>query len=193
MRIYIDSRAGMTEIQKRLVDDHIATLSRVIDHPISRVDRKADANMFILFELTARLPKAIGDYYSKTPFTRELLDKSVCIARLHATAAGEILRVFIAIPPGKARARGKLPACVVEEITQGLGLPNDSDDLYPSIFNDKSVFDELPPLDKLFLQVLYDPHLVPGMDADQVRPLVRKILKERLPAVRERFKGLMGD
>ncbi len=191
VRIYIDSRAGMTEIQQRLVDEHIEALSDVFDHPVSRVERRDDANMFILFELSGRLPEAIGDYYSKVPFSNTLLEQSVCIARLHATPEGEIGRVFIAIPPDKARARAKLPACVVEEITQGLGLPNDSDDLYPSIFNDKSVFDRLTPLDKLLLQVLYDPRLKPGMSAGKVRPKVRMIIRERLPAMREKFKGLI--
>ncbi|MET0093725.1 MAG: DUF2927 domain-containing protein [Sedimenticola sp.] len=184
VRIYIDSRAGLPKIQQRLVDEHIATLNHLIDHPIQRVDDKSDANMVILFELSGRLSRAVGDYYERPPFSEQLLDKSVCVARLHATSMGEIRRVFIAIPPDKARNRAKLPACVIEEITQGLGLPNDSDNLFPSIFNDKSVFDELTPLDKMFLQVLYDQRLKPGMDVLSVRPLVRTIVRERLQAIR---------
>lgn len=191
VRVYIDHRIGFETIQQQLVDDHLATLASLIDLPIERVKSRKKANMVILFEHSSKLFSSIGDYYPKPPFSQELIDQSICLARMHTRASGEIHRVFIVIPPDKARERGKLLACVVEEITQALGLPNDSDKVYPSIFNDRSIDELLSPVDKLLLQVLYDPRLKPGMTADRVLPLARIIMRERLPAMRERFRSLI--
>ena len=77
----------------------------------------------------------------------------------------------------QARARGKLVACIVEEITQVLGLPNDSDKAYPSIFNDHTPEDLLSPLDVVLLKLLYEQELKVGMTEREAKPIVRKILK----------------
>lgn len=69
-------------------------------------------------------------------------------------------------------------ACVHEEIAQGMGLPNDSPTVRPSIFNDDEEFALLTPHDALLLRILYDPRLSPGMTPDQARPMVRAIAQE---------------
>jgi hypothetical protein len=66
---------------------------------------------------------------------------------------------------------------VVEEVTQVMGLPNDSEKAYPSIFNDKTPDDLLSPLDVILLKLLYEPELKTGMSEQQVRPIVKTILK----------------
>jgi len=72
--------------------------------------------------------------------------------------------------------------CFHEEITQGLGLANDSDLVRPSIFNDDEEFSLLTVQDKLMLKMLYDPRLHPGMTIEQARPVVEQIAGELLPA-----------
>ncbi len=74
-------------------------------------------------------------------------------------------------------SRGLLPSCIVEELTQSMGLTNDSDWVYPSIANDKSVLDLLTGLDYLLLKLLYHPDLKTGMSIAQSTPIVRRILK----------------
>lgn len=81
-----------------------------------------------------------------------------------------------------ARARGKLVACVVEELTQLLGLPNDSELVFPSIFNDRSTDEFLSPLDVMLLRMLYDPRLKAGMDLATTRPLAQQIATELIRA-----------
>ncbi|WP_245875441.1 DUF2927 domain-containing protein [Tabrizicola aquatica] len=63
-------------------------------------------------------------------------------------------------------------SCVHEELTQGLGLPNDSPRARPSIFNDDEEFALLTDHDELLLRMLYSPQLRPGMTAEQARPIV---------------------
>lgn len=69
-------------------------------------------------------------------------------------------------------------ACLHEEISQGLGLPNDSPAARPSIFNDDQEFALLTPMDELMLRMLYDPRLKPGMSVAQARPIIEQIAEE---------------
>jgi hypothetical protein len=63
-------------------------------------------------------------------------------------------------------------SCLHEEITQGLGLPNDSPAARPSIYNDDQEFALLTPMDEMMLQMLYDKRLAPGMSITQARPII---------------------
>jgi hypothetical protein len=84
----------------------------------------------------------------------------------------------VIIPVDRAREKGKLVSCVVEELTQVLGLPNDSEKVFPSIFNDLSTDVYLSGLDYLLLKMLYDPRVKAGMDEHTVRPVLKKIIDE---------------
>ncbi len=69
-------------------------------------------------------------------------------------------------------------ACIHEEIAQAMGLPNDSPDARPSIFNDDGEFALLTTHDEMLLRILYDPRLRPGMTEAQARPIVERIATE---------------
>ncbi|MCP5038071.1 MAG: DUF2927 domain-containing protein [Rhodobacteraceae bacterium] len=69
-------------------------------------------------------------------------------------------------------------ACIHEEIAQSLGLPNDSADARPSIFNDDGEFGLLTAHDELLLRMLYDRRLTPGMTEAEARPIVTMIAAE---------------
>jgi len=69
-------------------------------------------------------------------------------------------------------------ACIHEELTQAMGLPNDSPRARPSIFNDNEEFAYLTRHDELLLRILYDPRLHPGMTAEEARPVVEAIARE---------------
>jgi len=68
--------------------------------------------------------------------------------------------------------------CIVEELTQSLGLVNDSPLVFPSIFNDSSRQQELHAWDELMVQTLYNPRLYPGIAVRKARPIFRAILAE---------------
>ena len=74
-----------------------------------------------------------------------------------------------------------LRTCVVEELTQILGLPNDSDSVKPSIFNDQSRYSELTDHDRRMLKMLYDPRITPGMPRKEALRQGRLILNEMSP------------
>jgi hypothetical protein len=71
-------------------------------------------------------------------------------------------------------------SCVHEELTQGLGLPNDSPRARPSIFNDDEEFALLTDHDEQLLRILYSHELRPGMSAAEARPIVETLARRLL-------------
>jgi Protein of unknown function (DUF2927) len=63
-------------------------------------------------------------------------------------------------------------SCVHEEMAQAMGLPNDSPEARPSLFNDSLEFALLTEHDAILLRMLYDPRLRPGMSAAEAGPLL---------------------
>jgi Protein of unknown function (DUF2927) len=68
-------------------------------------------------------------------------------------------------------------SCLHEELTQGLGLPNDSPRARPSIFNDDEEFALLTDHDELLLRILYSRELRPGMSATEARPIIESLAR----------------
>ena len=69
-------------------------------------------------------------------------------------------------------------SCVHEEMAQAMGLPNDSPEARPSLFNDDLEFALLTEHDAILLRMLYDPRLRPGMTSAEVRPLLPAIARD---------------
>jgi hypothetical protein len=64
----------------------------------------------------------------------------------------------------------------VEELTQVLGLVNDSAKVFPSIFNDRSFNDFLSGLDYVLLKLLYEPEIEAGMRRTELEQQLKLIL-----------------
>jgi Protein of unknown function (DUF2927) len=73
-------------------------------------------------------------------------------------------------------------SCVNEEMAQAMGLPNDSPESRPSLFNDNLEFALLTEHDAILLRMLYDSRLRPGMTAAEVRPLLPAIAQDAMAA-----------
>ena len=96
---------------------------------------------------------------------------------------GAIVNARVLIPVDRAMRRNLLERCIVEETAQVLGLPNDADGGVRSVFNDADRSTALSRLDRLFLALLYDPRLEPGLSRAETARRVRQIL----PALRRRM------
>ena len=70
--------------------------------------------------------------------------------------------------------------CIIEEISQALGLMNDSGYLFPSIFNDNSKQQRLSPWDRMVIRAHYDTRLRPGMGWPTAEPIIRANLYNQL-------------
>jgi hypothetical protein len=68
--------------------------------------------------------------------------------------------------------------CAYEEILQALGPINDTDTVPWTMFNDAVHMGFFDVYDQYILNILYDPRIRPGMDADTVRALLPQVLRD---------------
>jgi hypothetical protein len=178
IRVYLDSRAGDAREQRRLAKRHLRHLAKLTGHDITVVEDPAAANVVAVFENESRLSRVLKEYFPAAPEMEALMKKSVCLGRYTANGRSEIVGAVVIIPPDKAALRGKLLHCIIEELTQTLGLPNDSDEVAPSIFNDRSKYRDLTGHDMILVRLLYDRRLYPGMERGEALRVARKILPQ---------------
>ncbi|MCH7936586.1 MAG: DUF2927 domain-containing protein [Proteobacteria bacterium] len=68
--------------------------------------------------------------------------------------------------------------CLLEEMTQSLGLPNDSNKIKKSIFSDRSRRTELTRTDLIVLKTLYDPRMKAGLPRAEAVAVAREIIRD---------------
>ncbi len=136
-------------------------------------------NFILFYEPRASIPKSVAKYFDNDEnAVRQMVQISTCFAKF-GTKDNEIkwaISVFPAEHP-----KDYMRACVVEELTQVMGLPNDSNEVEPSIFNDTSKYFELTEHDRWMLKMLYDPRISAGMRREDALVMGKRILDELRP------------
>jgi Protein of unknown function (DUF2927) len=155
----------------------VARLARITGHPMSVDDRAPNFFIHIVSEderealgptIRATLPGlSAADVAGITAMQRTTYCLVYALAEGNSGAYTRAFAVIRAEHPDLLRL-----SCLHEELTQGLGLPNDSPRARPSIFNDDEEFALLTDQDELLLRLLYSPELRPGMTAAEARPIV---------------------
>lgn len=74
----------------------------------------------------------------------------------------------------------RIDACLLEELTQVMGLPNDVSAYWTSMFNPNDASTTHSPWDALYIKTLYDPRLKPGMSPAAAVAQARLIFAEAL-------------
>ncbi len=159
---HIDAIKALTGVQVEAGDPRSATL-RLGFYP------RADF---------AKMPGKKDD-----PEFQRWVSTSACVAVsvMDGKQAGAIRQGAIAI--GIDIPESQRQHCILEEMIQVLGLPNDACHYRPSLFcEDDRVFD-LTPADAILLRTLYDSRLRAGMGREQAMPIVRTIIAELLPEI----------
>ena len=106
------------------------------------------------------------------PFARV---PGLCIVRSRFGRAGiRRSEALIVSDAGEALFR----RCLSEEILQGLGPLDDTALVKASVFNGASAAERPTRSDRILLEMLYDPRLSPGMDAETARPLLPRLLRD---------------
>ncbi|MFM2597939.1 DUF2927 domain-containing protein [Vibrio fortis] len=176
IRIWLDHRVGDEELHQELAELHVQHLAQITGLSIEFVSKQSQANVHWIYTRESKWTKEAKSALNLR--STQHLNTAICTAGYTTNATGHIVSAAIVIPVDLARNRGKLLACVVEEITQALGLPNDSEHAYPSIFNDHTPEELLAPLDVVLLKLLYEPDLKAGMTLSEVKPVVKRFLRE---------------
>lgn len=167
------------ERYRALVEPVLQQLHGLSGLDIQLVDRSAPAqNAYILILGREQFYAYAASHLSagKNPRTNTYLD---CFGVFAADRGGAINELTAVIPESASEATKR--SCVIEEVTQALGLPNDSFTVNPSIFNDDDRYQDLTWQDQLFLRVLYDARVRPGMTRAAFEPLAKRIVDELRP------------
>ena len=90
--------------------------------------------------------------------------------------SGAILKAVIIVNAELLLIR--LNHCLLEEMVQVLGLPNDSNAIKESIFSDSSGHTNLTRTDLIILKTLYDPRMKAGTPREQALKTAREIIAE---------------
>jgi len=163
----------------------VARLSAVTGHPITLDNTAPNFWIHIVSEderealgpkTRAAIPNlAPGDVAGVTAMPRTTYCLVYALSEGNSGAYARAFAVIRAEHPDLLRL-----SCIHEEITQGLGLPNDSPRARPSIFNDDEEFAFLTAHDELLLRILYSPELRPGMSPAEARPIVFSLARRLL-------------
>lgn len=173
-------RTADTGFHEQITKIHLNHLSDITGVKISPAQSKKQVNLTIIFSRERNITQELkNDFLLKdSEQITSLARNSVCIAHFHTNQDNSIKKAIVIIPVDRARAHAKLLSCVVEELTQIMGLPNDSDSVYPSIFNDKSSDDFLSGLDFILLKLLYHKDIKAGMNTELVNRKLIQILAQ---------------
>ncbi|MDK9739828.1 DUF2927 domain-containing protein [Vibrio sp. D404a] len=176
IRIWVDHKVGDQDLHQELAELHVQHLANITGFSIEFVTNRSEANVVWVYTRESRWIKDAKSTLNLK--STQHLRTAICTAGYKTDSSGHIVSAGIVIPVDLARSRGKLLACVVEEITQALGLPNDSEHAYPSIFNDHTPEELLAPLDVVLLKLLYEPELQAGMSLSEVKPIVKRLVRK---------------
>ena len=167
---------------ERMVRDYAKRLARITGHPIST--GRANPNFHVLFmgeddrdQAVARIRQIVPNINASSLALFRTLPRSIhCLVVAfsdaeHDYSYSRAIAFIRAEHPDLMRQ-----SCVHEELAQGLGLANDSPRARPSIFNDDDEFALLTTHDEELLSLLYTPALTPGMQPDEARPIVARML-----------------
>lgn len=174
---------------------YTSRLARLTGHDVALAESAADANFLVLFMTDAeraafarQLPQLYPDFAPAVLTAMRSIENFCVTYSFWETANPSAYSAVIVQIPAEHPPFTKL-SCVQEEMAQALGLPNDSPDARPSLFNDDREFALLTEHDAMLLRMLYDPRLRTGMTAAEALPLLPAIAADAR-AAQERDAGL---
>ncbi|WP_172328195.1 DUF2927 domain-containing protein [Mangrovicoccus sp. HB161399] len=178
--------AGQQDADMAAIRSVAARLARASGHPVGLAGSGANFHVLILNDRERR---------NAGPLLRELAPTMSRAAQNAILNMKPNIFCMVVAIPGRSPSDGYREAvsviraehspamrksCMEEELAQGMGLPNDSREAWPSIFNDDEEFAVLTRHDELLLRMLYHDSLHPGMTAGavggQVGTLARSVL-----------------
>jgi DUF2927 family protein len=179
VRVYIENRARPN--RRAEVAAVVADIGARVQHlDIALVGSAAEANVVVTLVRDRDLPRAINRLYGREQ--ARLIQRSLVPQCLSSFRKDETFRIAHSDVLIVADAGDFIfYDCVYEELLQALGPINDTNAVPWTMFNDEVQMGFFDVYDQYILNILYDPRIKPGMDAEAVR----SVLPEVIPAVRK--------
>ena len=167
----------LAERYRGAVERHARALSPLAGLPITvQPARNADTNIEIHFVRWDDMEKTAAPHAPNPKWLKTIIDESTCMFIFKRNARYEIVWAMIVVSTDEPVRNTE--NCLLEEMTQALGLPNDSELSYASVFSQRIVAPALTPDDQLVVRALYDARLKPGMPKREAIAAARGILSE---------------
>jgi hypothetical protein len=162
-------------------------LSEASGHPVVPAT-SGDANTLVVFleggfkDAPVKQRKLFRMFFDNDrqmrAFFQRLSREALCFGAFTYGHGGENeISAAVVLIPDNIGPR-EIPVCIVQEIAQTMGVPNDDNTVRPSAFNDPGDATALAEIDRIVLRLLYDDRLKPGMTWEEAEPIARKILWE---------------
>lgn len=139
------------------------------------------ANFEVNFKPKAQFLAYLKELYGRDTMRIQRMVKARCFFQVQMSGA-EIVLGKAVVPPDYPQPLVK--HCLAEEMAQPLGLMNDNNTVFPSLFNDNTDNTRVMSLtwkDQLMLRLLYDPQLPPGTSEQTALPILQKLLNQHCP------------
>lgn len=173
--------AGILAIEpwvRETIESHLSHLARLTGLELALVEGDG-AEVDIRITLTDRLGLDTIAFDGVSPaLMRQLRGPGRCFFVYWLEQPGVIQRAEIVI--NSQLHKDHIKHCLIEEITQAIGLPNDTDVARPSIFSDHDRLLELSPGDELLVRALYHPGVRPALGREAALWLVKNKLRQLL-------------
>lgn len=137
----------------------------------------AGANLTVHFARWDDMEALARPYAPRPEWLRTIIQTSSCLFIFRRDAGWRITGGIVLVSTDEPFEHNR--RCLLEEMTQALGLPNDSNLIRESVFHETGGFDGLPAADRVLLGALYDPRMTPGMPRAEAMALFRRILAEK--------------
>lgn len=158
---------------------HVAHLRELTSLPIRLLPRGLDEGGDIVVTITPwHLVKSTAVAAAPQGLVRRLMGPGRCFFVLWTAPEKGITKAQVII--NSKLDKNHINHCFLEEITQSMGLPFDSDRVRPSIFNEASREATLSETDAVLIRTLYDPRLLLGMDGTIADVWSRSIIERSM-------------
>ena len=157
------------------VSAHLAALGRLTGKKFSGTKTPESAAIRVLF-LRRNEMAAIGGPNVDPQAIREAAAAGGCYFLSWKQPESRIVKAIVVV--NVERDPALINSCLLEELTQSLGLPNDSDGMRPSIFSDRDHLSELSPHDAILVRTLYDPRMKAGLPRAAALGVARTVISE---------------
>jgi Protein of unknown function (DUF2927) len=178
VRVFVDNRAQPDRSSQ--VAAVVADIRARVQHlDIAMADTAAEANVTVTLVRDRDLPRAIHTIYGQE--RARLIQRSLVPQCLSSFRKDETFRIRRSDVILVADAGDFIfYDCIYEELLQALGPINDTNLVPWTMFNDDVQMGFFDIYDQYILNILYDPRIQPGMEADEVQV----VLPQVMPTVR---------
>ncbi|WNJ98698.1 DUF2927 domain-containing protein [Thalassospiraceae bacterium LMO-JJ14] len=163
------------EIYYAALRSHIQDLAELTGMPIRLMPRDIGVGGDIVITIVPRMQMSGLSFPGVSKQTlSQIMGPSRCFFIIWPTREWAVSKARIVI--NSILDDDHIKHCLLEELTQSLGLPNDSDRLRPSIFNETAMLQKLSDLDRILIRTVYDPRINPGMDLGAFRDKAETVI-----------------